>query len=185
MQRHYYVTDDLDDLEKVEHELEGNGIATPQMHVLSHDDADVENHHLHEVEAVLKKDVVHSMEMGALVGVVLAALVLCVAYFAGWTESAAGWVPFIFLAVILLGFSTWEGGFKGIQQPHYQFKRFENALRKGKHVFFVDVDPEQESVLDRVLKSHPQLKPAGLGDSTPRWVVQAQKKWTGFVDTMP
>lgn len=185
MQRHYYISENLDDLESIEQELEGNGIATPQIHVLSNDDADVQNHHLHEVEAVLKKDVVHSMEMGAIVGAVLAALVLGVAYFAGWTESAAGWVPFIFLSVVLLGFCTWEGGFKGIQEPHHQFKRFENALRRGKHVFFVDVDPNQEPALERVVKSHPGLKPAGLGDSTPRWVVQAQKKWTGFVDTMP
>lgn len=185
MQRHYYISEDLDDLKTVERELEENGLATAQIHVLSYEDADVKKHQLHEVEAVLKKDVVHSMSMGAVLGIVLSLMVLALAYFAGWTESAAGWMPFVFLSIVLLGFCTWEGGFKGIQEPHYQFKRFDNALRKGKHVFFVDVDPEQESILDRVVKTHPGLKPAGLGDSTPRWVVQAQKKWTGFVDTMP
>jgi len=185
MQRHYFISEDLAELEVIQNELEGNGISTPQMHVLSNDEADVAIHKLHQVEAVLKKDVVHSMEIGALVGVVLSLLVLAVAYLAGWTESAAGWVPFIFLSIVVLGFCAWEGGFKGIQQPHNQFRRFENALRRGKHVFFVDVDPEQETVLETIAKSHPGLRPAGIGSSTPRWVIQAQKKWTGFVETMP
>ena len=87
MKRHFYISDSLDDLEAVEHELEGSGVATPQIHVLSQNDADVQHHHLNEVEAVLKRDVVHSMELGALVGVVAAALVLAVAYFAGWTGN--------------------------------------------------------------------------------------------------
>lgn len=185
MQRHFYISDDLDDLEAVENELESKGVSTPQIHVLSNDDAEVEKHHLHNVEAVLKKDVVHSMEKGAVIGAVAAAAVLAIAYFAGFTDTAAGWVPFIFLAVVILGFCTWEGGFLGIQSPHYQLKRFENALKKGKHVFFVDVDPDQESVLTQVLQGHPHLKPAGTGEATPRWVVRGQDKFKSFVDTMP
>lgn len=185
MLRHYYITDDLDDLESVEIELERRGVLTPQIHVLSRDDAEVEKHHLNEVEAVLKKDVVHSMEMGALIGVVASLSVLAIAYLAGWTESAAGWMPFIFLAIVVLGFCTWEGGFKGIQEPHYQFKRFEDVLDAGKHVFFVDVDPDQEDTVREVIGAHPKLNPAGDGPATPRWVVHAQKNWGKFVDTMP
>ena len=185
MKRHFYITDNLDDLEEVEQELESQGVDTPQIHVLSEHDADVENHHLHEVEAVLKKDVVHSMEIGAVTGVIAAALALAVAYFAGWTESAAGWVPFIFLAIVILGFCTWEGGLFGIQEPHYQFKRFQNALHEGKHVLFVDVDPEQEDTLSQVVQRHPKLQVAGIGEATPSMVVQAQKKWRDFIDTMP
>ena len=80
-------------------------------------------------------------------------LVLVVAYLAGWTESPAGWTPFIFLAVVLLGFCTWEGGLIGIQDPNHNFTRFEQALKDGKHVFFVDLEPGQEAILETVLKS--------------------------------
>ena len=79
MNRHYYISEDLNELEAVETELEESGLATAQIHVLSDDDAGLEQHHLHEVESVLKRDVVHSTEIGALVGVVLAALVLVLA----------------------------------------------------------------------------------------------------------
>ena len=54
MKRYYYLSTDLDDLEIVERDLEAAGITTPQIHVLSLDDQGVEQHHLHNVEAVLK-----------------------------------------------------------------------------------------------------------------------------------
>ena len=80
MKRHFYISDDLDDLEIVERDLEAAGVTTPQIHVLSEDDAGVEEHHLHNVEAVLKRDVVHGTELGAVVGVVAAAVILLLAW---------------------------------------------------------------------------------------------------------
>ncbi|BFM16819.1 magnesium transporter [Maricurvus nonylphenolicus] len=184
MKRHYYISDSIDDLETVEHELEYEGITTPQIHVLSENDMEVERHHLHEVEAVLKKDVVRGTEIGAIIGAVIAVLILAAAYFSGVTETTT-WVPFIFLAVVALGFCTWEGGLFGIQVPHADFKRFQEVLKKGKHVLFVDVDSRQEPVLDRVISHHPKLEIAGVGDATPSWVVGAQNKFKSFVKTMP
>ena len=35
MKRHYYISEDLDDLERVEQELQGKGLDKPHMHVLS------------------------------------------------------------------------------------------------------------------------------------------------------
>ena len=184
MKRHYYISDNLDELETFEHELEDNGVSTPQIHVLSENDAGVEEHHLHEVESVLKQDVVHGTEIGAVVGVLAAAVVLLVAYFSGWTETVT-WVPFIFLSVVLLGFCTWEGGLFGIQEPHKEFRRFQEKLHEGKHVFFVDVEESQEPVLDRVIEAHPHMQLAGVGDATPGWVIGVQQKWRSFMDTMP
>lgn len=185
MLRHYYISDDLSDLQVVEQELEGKGVTTPQIHVLSENDAEVEKHHLHAIESVLKKDVVHSTTLGALVGLVGATLVLSIAYVMGWHTSAVGWVPFAFLAVVILGFCTWEGGLIGIQVPNHQFKRFQALLKQGNHVFFVDVDASQEEGLTSVIEGHPRLKVAGTGPATPTWVVKGQDKFNGFMKAMP
>ena len=177
MQRHYFISNNLDDLEVFEEQLEAAGVSTAQIHVLSRNDAEVErHHHLHEVQSFMKNDLVHSTERGALVGVCAFVLVLAVAYFAGWTKTAAGWMPFIFLAVVLLGFCAWEGGLLGIQIPNHDFARFEQALKDGKHIFFVDLEPHQEAVLEKVLKSHPQVELAGRGSSTPHWLIGLQQK---------
>ncbi|PSJ45748.1 NAD/FAD-utilizing enzyme [Zobellella endophytica] len=184
MKRYYYLSDDLDDLEAVEQELEEGGVTQPQIHVLSEQDGEVERHRLHEVEPVLKQDVVHSTELGALIGVVAAALVLLVSYFSGMTTSV-GWTPFVFLAIVALGFCTWEGGMFGIQQPHRAFRKYRGELNAGRHLFFVDVEPAQEAVLARVVGAHPRLEAAGTGASTPRWVIRLQNKWKAFIHTMP
>lgn len=177
MLRHYFISNSLDDLEVFEEQLEAAGVSTAQIHVLSRKDAELaQHHHLHEVQSFMKNDIVYSTTRGAVVGLCAFVLVLAVAYFAGWTESAAGWIPFIFLAVVLLGFCTWEGGLLGIQKPNHNFARFEQALNDGKHVFFVDLSPHQEAVLEQVLKSHPQVELAGTGSSTPHWLIALQQK---------
>ena len=45
MLRHYFISTNLDDLEVFEEQLEAAGVSTPQIHVLSRNDADVEHHH--------------------------------------------------------------------------------------------------------------------------------------------
>jgi hypothetical protein len=168
MLRHYFISDDLDDLETIEEQLESAGVATPQIHVLTAHDAELDHHeHLHRVQSFMKKDVVHSTIVGAAIGICLFVLVLAVAYFAGWTNTAAGWVPFIFLAVIVLGFSTWEGGLLGLHKPNFHLARFEEHIKNDKHILFVDLEHDQEETLTRVLKSHPKLEPAG-SESQPR-----------------
>jgi len=184
MKRHYYISNDLDDLEIIEKELEKNGVSTPQIHVLSEDDSGVQSHHLHQVEAVLKKDVVHGTELGAVVGAIAATAILIAAGLSGLTETYT-WVPPIFLAVIVLGFCTWEGGLIGIQEPHTDFRRFREDLEQGRHILFIDVDPEQEKILRDVVSEHPKLQDAGEGDSTPRWVVSAQNRWARFMQVAP
>lgn len=184
MKRHYYISHNLQDLGEVEQELESRGLTKPQFHVLSKDDAAVEMHHLNEVESVLRKDVVHSMEIGAVVGVVLAALVLLGAYYTGLV-ALAGWIPPVFLSIVVLGFCTWEGGLFGIQETHHQFKQFQQQLDSGDHIFFVDVNPAQEAALEDVVRKHPELQLAGVGTAVPAWFVGGQNRWRSFLETMP
>jgi len=184
MNRHYYIGEDLAEFAAVEHELEASGVSTPQIHVLSDNEAGIEAYHLNEVESVLKKDVVHGTEMGALVGTLAAGVVLLVAWMSGLPDTLT-WVPFIFLSIVILGFCTWEGGLMGIQAPHHEFQRFQDALKQGKHVLFVDVEGRQEQLLERIMGFHPALEVAGVGEATPGWVVGAQNKFDRFTRWAP
>lgn len=185
MKRHFFVSDDLDDLKNIERELKALGFEDEQLHILSHADADIEKHQLHNVEAVLRKDVVHSMELGALAGCAAAAALLLTAYLLNWTATAAGWLPFLFLAVVILGFFTWEGGLFGIQEPHHQFKRFQRSLNSGDHIFFVDTHEKDKDALNVVINKHPRLSIAGVGEAPPTIVLNAQRCWHDFLKAMP
>ncbi|MDX5373133.1 MAG: magnesium transporter [Pseudomonadaceae bacterium] len=176
MNRHYYISDDLDELERLESELEASGIATEQIHVLSERDAEVEQHRLHDVNSFMKQDLLHAGRIGSLIGVALAVLVLLLAWLNGWASSAAGWTPFLFLAAVLLGFSVWEGSLFGLQRPNAAFRRFAERLHEGKHLFFVDVSPAQEPILNRTLAQHPRLELAGTGQASPAWAIALQHR---------
>lgn len=185
MQRHYFISDNLDDLESVEAELERQGITTLQIHVLSEQDAEVEHHKLREVVCFMKQDVVHSTLLGAAVGLILCVLFLSISHTAGFTQSAAGWVPFVFVGLVLLGFCAWEGGLRGIQEPNHHFRRFQKTLHEGKHIFFVDVDKNEEATLHQIVARHPGLENAGVERAGAHWVVAWQQRCLNFVKTLP
>ncbi|TGD74648.1 NAD/FAD-utilizing enzyme [Mangrovimicrobium sediminis] len=184
MQRHFFLSDNLDELQAVEDELRAAGITPPQMHVLSEDDAAVERRQLHPVEAVLRKNVVRGTERGALIGLLCAGGVLTVCWATGIAHGVA-WVPVIFLAVVLLGFCTWEGGLIGIQEKHAEFRRFDEALADGRHLLLVDVDASDEQAMLRVVAQHGALEPAGVGNATPAMVVRLQDRWARFLQLAP
>ena len=184
MKRYYYVNDNLDELEQVEQELEHKGISTPRIHVLSRDDAGVHGHRLNEVNAFLRQDLMRSGKRGALIGIALALLVIGIAWLSGFSERI-GWVPFVCLSIVLLGFFTWEGGLWGIQEPNSRFRRFERALNDGQHLLLVDVDGRHEETVRHTLAQHPSVKPAGVGVATPAWVVGCHERWRDFVKWAP
>lgn len=179
MRRFYYISDDLDDLEQIEYELESSGIARPQIYLLSNDDVGLESHDVNRVASFLKTDVVHLGEIGALLGVVIAALILSVAHFSG-VAAEVSWVPFIFLAIIGFGFATWEAGFIGLHAPNVHFARFEKALANGRHVLFVETDQVDEQSLKKVVKNHPELERAGI-EVTHTWLLMVVlRNWEKF-----
>ena len=184
MDRYFFISGDLDDMDVVEKELENAGVTTAQIHVLSKDDDGVARRDLHEVHAFMRTDVVRSTLRGALLGVVAAVAVLLFAHYSSATENV-GWLPFVFLSIVLLGFCTWEGGFLGFQMPNVQFKQFEEALSQGWHVFFVDVNERQLPVLQDITNRHRGLKPAGIGSSTPHWLIGWQNQFKKFTQWAP
>ena len=185
MRRHFYISSNLDELEEVEKELENQGISTPHIHVLSLDDVAVAQHsRLHEVEAVLRTDVVHGIEIGALIGLAISLSILLTAHLTGWAEGPT-WIPFVFLAIVVLGFCTWEGGFFGIQIKNKRFSHFESELKAGNHLFFVDIESEKEKMLGDIIRSHPQLVVAGEGPSVPHWFIRLQDRFKNFIKVMP
>jgi hypothetical protein len=181
--RHYFISDDLDDLDLLEDQLEHAGIDSPRIHVLSNDSVGVANHiHLNAVQSIFTRDVVHSGEVGALIGLLGVCLVLGVTYFLDLPDATIGWTPYIFLSVVVMGFCTWEGGLVGMQKTNYHFKRFEAALEEGKHVFIIDLDPNQEISLSIVLQDHPKLLEAATEVGSPHFVLASLHWLTAFID---
>lgn len=184
MERHFFASDNLRDLETLEMELEQHGVVTPQIHVLSNLDSEVANHRLHEVSSLMRTDVIRKGLVGALCGIVGGLAVLMIASASDFAAQF-GWTPFVFLAVVVLGFCTWEAGFLGFQLPNTRFRRFQKLLDEGRHIFFVDLRSDQRSLLSDVLGRHQGLQTLGTGESTPWWLISLQDKFQRFVRWAP
>ena len=160
MKRFYYTGESLDELEHIGRDLELCGIPRSQIYLLSDDDVGLDNHDVNRVASFLKTDVIHSGEIGALLGLAIAAAILLVTHLSG-IAAQVGWVPFVFLAIVSFGFTTWEAGFIGIQRPNIHFIRFQEALAQGRHVLFVETRVQDKKKLKIVLNGYPNVKRAG------------------------
>lgn len=183
MNRHFFISDDLEDLDRIEGELERSGILKPQIHVLSKGHAAIEPHkQLHNIESVLKHDAVHGTIMGAFFGAFAAGMLLIVAYLTHLPETYT-WQPFYFLAIAVFWILAWSGGFYGIPIPNHEFCRFQNDLDNGKHIFIVDVKTSQENIIKQMCINHPCLLDAGSGNATPRWIIMAGQSVKNITST--
>ncbi len=179
--RHYFISKQLDDLEPFEQDLERAGIKIQQCHVLTRDDLSAAHHRsLHKVNSFMKVDVVRSAQIGAALGLGLALVGLLIVYLAGWSRGPIGWWPFVFLAVVILGFATWEGGLWGIQTRNSHFRRFEQAMDHGRHMLFIDIKPQHAEIIRQVAPRHAGVHFAGTDRGAPRWLVFSQHHVTHF-----
>lgn len=185
MRRYFFIADNLEDVEKVETSMKAQGFVDDQYRVLSNSDSAAEKRKLHDVSSIFKRDVIHSGEIGALVGLAAASVVILLAWLTGWHSGDFGWVPYITLAILTFCFCTWEGAFLGFQIPHSQFKRFNKQLAQGKHVFFVDLSKEELPRFEKVLKLHPELHAAGTGMGTPAWFVKSSHNFKEALKALP
>ncbi len=184
MKRHYFVGQDIADLQPEKAALMAGGIPELQLHVLSQHEADLEIHQLRPVADFMKTDVIHRGLQGLVIGLVSGAAILALTSTMGWQQQA-GWVPFVFLAIVAVGFCTWEGGFLGFQQQNPKFSRFQPDLLRNRYILFVDIMPDQEFLLRDVLDNFAGLKPAGSGEAMPGWVVRGQQQIKSFVHWAP
>ena len=181
--RHYFISDNLDDIDLLDEQLESGGLSPAQIHVLSNDDVGVASHiHLHEVASLLRQDVIHSAQIGAVIGFVGAIATIGIAYVFKLPSGMAGWVPYAFLAIIIFGLCIWEGGLFGIQEPNRHYRQFQTALELGNHVFIVDLDKTQERILSESLKAHPRLELQALDSGAPHWMIASYNRIVGFLD---
>jgi hypothetical protein len=114
--------------------------------------------------------------------VALATLMLGIAGITGLTGTLAGWTPFIFLAVVIFGFCTWEGGLYGIQEPNRAFESFDADLEQGRHIIFVDAEPAEKNALLNVMQTYEQLVLKQIALGRPAWIIRFSNKWRRGVD---
>lgn len=154
--RYEFMTRDLNELEKTEQELELHGIPRSHIHVLSESEAELEYRSIPSVPDFLKKNVIRSGLRGFGVGLILSSFAVGIPYFLGWYLTAT-WAPFLVLALMIVGFCTWEGGMIGLHKTNEKLARYQPYVAKGSHLLMVDVTEDEETLVNQTMRHHPRV----------------------------
>jgi hypothetical protein len=184
MNRYYYISDSLDSLEHLQDDLVTKGVDYERIHVLTEQDVEVSTHHVNQMESLAKKDVVRSGLRGAMVGLVLALAIIVIALFVGLMSTVWA-IPILFLAAVIFGFCTWEGGLIGVHRPHPEVQRFEKQLKQGQHVLFVDAEDDEKQTVAQSAAAQDNIKPAGTGKPESEKVAHVRQSLRNFIRSLP
>lgn len=150
MKRLYYLTEEIDFAEHISKELSANGIDAHHIHVLSKNEAGVVTHHLQGPNLFERLDFIR----GGLNGLVAGLMIGIVALFAGrllFDMSVTGLGQIAMLCLMML-FGTWIGGFIGFTQENKHLRRFHEQIEQGRHLMMIDVKPDEERLVHRVIE---------------------------------
>jgi len=157
MKHSYYLSDNLDELERVHDELIEGGLRDRNIHVLSDADAEVDQHHIRAVNSVGKTGMLAYMIRGGIIGAALAVLIIALAEVFGLSETAVGSAPIIAGAIALFGFCIWEAGLLGFHHRNHKFNSMRAALSYGEHLLILDYTDKHRGFVERVLNNHPRV----------------------------
>ena len=158
MKRFYYLTSDIESVEKISQDLHEQGISDWNFHVLSKDEAGLYRRHINSATPWQELDIVHSALRGTLIGAGLS----LIAGLAVMAFTSFGVYSVFLLVVVGALFGTWAGGFVGISHENYKIARFHDDIEAGKYLVMVDVHPdEQHRVQEIMSKSHPEAEASG------------------------
>lgn len=157
MKHSYLMSKDLEEMKAIEQDLVGEGIDPHHIHIMSDDESGLHKHQLQPVNQFVKTDIIRCTLWGCMIGIVLSMFTLSMPALLDYS-SAIETLPFIFLAIILLGISTWEGGLWGIQVMNRRFKNLEDDLHHGQHLMIVDYNQPDDALFTDILQSHTSVR---------------------------
>ena len=161
MKHAYYLSKDMDELETLHDELIKGGLTDNQIHVLSDHEGDAEAHHIKTVNPFLKTDIVRSVIIGFFIGLAFAILIASIPTIFEFNSPVVS-LPFIFVAIVFLGFSTWEGVLWGIQTANHKFASVMEKVHEGQHLLIVDYSEAKEDKVEQIHHTHPALQAVQL-----------------------
>jgi len=165
MKRLYYLSNNIDVVEKLSGKLHQKGITDWNFHVMGKDKADMVRHHVHTTTPLHELDIVRSGERGVLAGFLVGLLLTCyVALFTSFGASM-GLIAQAASVVLFVMFGAWVGGLVGVSTENYKIRRFHSAIDAGNFLIMVDVKQDQRRDVEDVIDMFHDIQRAGE-DST-------------------
>ncbi|MDD2767203.1 MAG: hypothetical protein PHT19_00625 [Methylococcus sp.] len=166
MKRLYYLTENLDSVERIASALHKEGISDWNFHVISKDQAGLYRRHIHSANFIQKSDAVRYAERGALLG--FAFSVLGSLYVASAQPFGSDMGSMVYLAIFgfITLFGVWVGGLMGMTTENQKIAAYHNEIDAGKHLLLIDAKiEEEERVRELMARTHPDAHLLRVGST--------------------
>ena len=162
MKRLYFLARSLESVREISDDLHHQGINDWHLHVLSRDNAGLYHRQIHGSHVFQQNDVIHSGELGAIIGGILGLLIAMGLELLTPFGAPLSLPVLLLIAGIFTLFGTWSGGLAGVTRENYKTTRFHDELEKGKHLIMVDVSAQKEVEIRRhIERYHSEVSQAG------------------------
>jgi hypothetical protein len=163
MKRHYYITNDIENIEVLFKDLSHKQIKEKGIHIYSKKEREIENHTLPKIFDFFKTDIIHSGEKGLILGIFLSLIFFIIINLLNLTQKIGTFnVYFISFFIILL--SSWEGGLIGISKKNYKISQFNKKLNDTDYLIMIDRDNIAEEIF-KIINEHQNIQKVGIGSN--------------------
>lgn len=164
MIRLFYLVSSIDSAKEISDDLHEHGVTDWRFHIVSKDEAGLYTHQLHTASILDRTDLPRFVERGAIIGFVVALVVLLsLSFLEVLSMPTAAWIA-LFAFIVAAG--AWVGGFGGIQSENYRIQPFHDDIEAGKYLIMVDAPKNHiPKVKELMTKNHPEAKLQGKDSS--------------------
>jgi hypothetical protein len=153
----YYLAPTLDSTHVISDDLHEAGIKDFFVHVISRDEAGLQQQHIHSSNYLETLDVVRDGIIGGVLGFLVGLVgVALLQYFDPIGVEIPAFVYYALVGVATL-FGAWEGGLIGIGIENRKLARFHDDLEAGKFLILIYALKEQEAAVGKMMRErHPE-----------------------------
>ena len=171
MKRYFYIGDDLKDLKLISSELEGNGFAKPQIHLITkkHDISYLDS--LMPIQHDFLKILFRKENIILLCIIFSAILVSRLNYgYEGiilvsglvFLEFKHLFIAILFIISIFILFQLVTSNNKEKDVEDFDQTKIKQQLQNGRYILLVELTNTQQEALDSVIINHPNIESAGV-----------------------
>jgi hypothetical protein len=164
MKRYYYLSNSIDDTEKVHQNLIKKGFLLEHIKVYGVEDKIAQVKNFNPILSIFKSDIIHYIMRGFIIGFVLTILSSMVAAY--FIEDVLSLLPFFILfGVMFTGFISWEAGLIGLHKTNYKLVPLIKFVNKSNHLVIFDIKDSQTKTLFDTLKYFKNIKAVAVGSN--------------------
>ncbi len=150
----YYLASTLSSTHDVSEDLHAAGISDFYLHVITRDEAGLQQQHIHSSNYLETLDLIRTGFIGGVCGLLcgLAGIALLMYFQPFGPEFHIPTFVYIALVVAATLFGVWEGGLTGIGTENKKLARFHDDIVAGKYLILVYVRKHQEMAVRNMMQ---------------------------------